>query len=95
MNWQHPDLYFFLFLLTGLATFLAIIYECIQKFGRKPSPKKYLKKARPLDGLSRERPPRRDLPAPNPVRPGPGPEDRLHDLQLRFRAVSEQWSRKR
>jgi len=35
MNWHHPDLYFFLCLLTGFATFLAIIYECIQKFGRK------------------------------------------------------------
>jgi hypothetical protein len=30
----------------------------------------------------------RDLPSPNPVRPGPGPEKRLHDLQRRFRAVS-------
>jgi hypothetical protein len=32
MSWHHPDLYFFLGLLTGLAAFLAIIYECIQKF---------------------------------------------------------------
>ena len=54
MNWHHPDLYFFLFLLVGLATFLAIIYECIQKFGRKP--RKYLKNAKPLDGLQRDRP---------------------------------------
>jgi hypothetical protein len=36
MTWHHPDLYFFLFLLAGLATFLAIIYKCIQKFRRKP-----------------------------------------------------------
>jgi hypothetical protein len=36
MNWHHPDLYSLLFLLAGLATFLAIIYECIQKFRRKP-----------------------------------------------------------
>ena len=31
MSWHHPDLYFFLCLLAGLAAFLAIIYECIQK----------------------------------------------------------------
>ena len=107
MNWHHPDLYSLLFLLAGLATFLAIIYECIQRFRRRkprvlepsrstvdpPSPpKKYLKKARPLDGLFRERPPKHDLPAPNPVRPGPGPEDRLRDLRRRFHAVQ---SRKR
>jgi hypothetical protein len=36
MSWHHPELYFFFFLLAGLATFLAIIYECIQKFRRKP-----------------------------------------------------------
>jgi hypothetical protein len=54
MNWHHLDLYFFLCLLAGLATFLAIVYECIQKFRRNP-PKKYLKKARPLDGLLRGR----------------------------------------
>jgi len=35
MNWHHPDLYFFLFLLAGLAAFLAIIYKCIQKFRRR------------------------------------------------------------
>jgi hypothetical protein len=39
MSWYHPDLYFFLCLLAGLAAFLAIIYECIQKFcRRKPDP---------------------------------------------------------
>jgi len=35
MSWHHPDLYFFLGLLTGLAAFVAIIYECIQKFRRR------------------------------------------------------------
>jgi hypothetical protein len=44
-----------------------------------PSPPKYLKKARPLDSL----------PDPNPVRPGPGPEQRLRNIQRRFRVVSE------
>ena len=72
MSWHHPDLYFFLCLLAGLAAFLAIIYECIQRFCRRkppvaeprrstvnekavdpPSPPKYLKKAKPLDGLQR------------------------------------------
>ena len=43
MNWHHPDLYFFLCLLAGLAAFLAIIYECIHKF------------CRTLDGLRRDR----------------------------------------
>jgi hypothetical protein len=38
MSWHHPDLYFFLGLLTGLAAFLAIIYECIQKFRRRKPP---------------------------------------------------------
>jgi hypothetical protein len=74
MSWHDPDLYFFLCLLAGLAAFLAIIYECIQKFSRRkpppvveprrstvnqkavdpPSPPKYLKNVRPLDGLQRE-----------------------------------------
>ena len=53
MSWHHPDLYFFLCLLAGLAAFLAIICECIQKFCRR---KKYLKNAKPLDGLQRDRP---------------------------------------
>jgi hypothetical protein len=52
MSWHQPDLYFVLFLLTGLATFLAIIYECIR---RRPV---YLKKAKPLDGRQRDRPAR-------------------------------------
>src|SRR5262245_2076656 len=54
---------------------------------RKPV---YLKKAKPLDGLRRERP---DLPVLNPVRPGPGPEERLRDLQRRFSAVSNRHDR--
>jgi hypothetical protein len=54
MSWHRPDLYFFLCLLAGFATFLAIVYECIQKFGRKPPV--VLKKAKPLDGLQRDRP---------------------------------------
>jgi len=49
--WHNPDLYFVLFLLTGLATFLAIIYECIQKFRRR-KPLVVL----PLDGLQRDHP---------------------------------------
>jgi hypothetical protein len=53
MSWYQPDLYFVLFLLTGFATILAIIYECIR---RRPV---YLKKAKPLDGLQRERPRKR------------------------------------
>ena len=43
------------------------------------------KKAKPLDGLVRERP---DLPNPNPVSPGPGPEERLRDVQRRLDAVA-------
>jgi hypothetical protein len=38
MSWHHPDLYFFLCLLAGLAAFLAIIYECIQRFCRRKPP---------------------------------------------------------
>jgi hypothetical protein len=48
-----------------------------------------LKNVKPLDGLQREQPPRHDIPAPNPVRSGPGSEERLRDLQRRFRAVSD------
>ena len=53
----------------------------------------YLKKAKPLDGLFREPPARHDLPGPNPVRPGPGPEDRLRNLRRGFRAVSARHDR--
>src|SRR5262249_8641072 len=35
-------------------------------------------------GLRRER---HDLPAPNPVHPGPGPDERLRELQRRFHPV--------
>ena len=52
MSWPQPDLYFVLFLLTGFATLLAIIYECIQKFRRKPLV------VLPLDGLQPNRPAR-------------------------------------
>jgi hypothetical protein len=52
MSWHHPELYLFLCVLTGLATFLAIIYECIQKFRRKPPV------VLPLDALQRDRSPR-------------------------------------
>src|SRR5262245_39195934 len=31
---------------------------------------------------------RPDLPNPNPVRPGPGPEERLRELQRRFRVAA-------
>ena len=49
MSLHHPDLYFFLCLLTGLAAFLAI--ECILKFCR-PKPPVVL----PLDGLQFDSP---------------------------------------
>jgi hypothetical protein len=45
----------------------------------RPSSRKYLKK----------RLARHDLPDPNPVRAGPGPEKRLRNIRRRFRAVSE------
>ena len=80
MSWHHPDLYFFLSLLAGLAAFLAIIYECIQKICRRKPP---------ILDPSGSTPPRRDLPAPNPIRPGPGQETRLRDLQRRFRAARQ------
>jgi hypothetical protein len=53
MSWHNPDLYFFLGLLTGLAAFLAIIYECIQRFRRRKAPV-----VLPLDGLQRDHPAR-------------------------------------
>jgi hypothetical protein len=43
-----------------------------------------------LDGLLRERP---DLPNPNPVRPGSGPEKRLRNLQVRFGSISKRHDR--
>ena len=53
MSWHHPDLYLVLGLLTGLAAFLAILYEGMRKFRRRPVG---LKKAKPLDGLLRDHP---------------------------------------
>ena len=50
MSWHRPDLYFFLFVLAGLAAFLAIIYECIQKICRRKPPVVLA-----LDGLQRDR----------------------------------------
>jgi hypothetical protein len=50
MSWHNPDLYFFLCLLAGFGALLAIIYECIHRFRRRP------KKVKPLDGLLRDRP---------------------------------------
>jgi hypothetical protein len=41
-------------------------------------------------GLLRER---HDLPDPNSIHPGPGPQERLRNLQRRFRAVSERHER--
>jgi hypothetical protein len=43
-----------------------------------------VRNAKPSDGLCRER---RNIPNPKPVRPGPGPEERLCELQRRFRAA--------
>jgi hypothetical protein len=70
---------------------LVCLYFAVRNFKRAhpPSPPKYLKKAKPLGGLLRDRLARHDLPDPNPVRPGPGPEERLRNIQRRFRAVSE------
>jgi hypothetical protein len=51
MSWHNPDQYLVLSLLAGLATLLAIIYECIQR--RKPI---RWKRAKPRDGLPRDRP---------------------------------------
>ena len=51
MNWHHPDLYFFLCLITGLAALLAITYGL-----RKRKPPVILMKAMPLDGLNESGP---------------------------------------
>jgi hypothetical protein len=54
MNWHHPDLYFFLSLLTGLAALLAITYEI---FSRRRKPPVILMKAMPPpDGLNESGP---------------------------------------
>ena len=63
MSWRHHDPYFFLWLLAGLAAFLApsIIYELARK-GRGWK-RVYLKRAKPLDRLLCEQPARhRDYP---------------------------------
>jgi len=72
----------------GYEWFVALVvlvglYFAVLNFMRSREEAVYLKKAKPLDGLLRERP---DLPNPNPVRPGPGPQERLRELQRRFRA---------
>ena len=53
MNWHHPDLYFFLSLLTGLAALLAITYEI---FSHRRKPPVILMKAMPPDGLNESGP---------------------------------------
>jgi hypothetical protein len=53
MSWYHPELYLFLCLIVGLAALLAITYELVS---RRRKPPVVLKKARPLDGLRRDRP---------------------------------------
>ena len=53
-NWHHPDLYFFLSLLTGLAALLAITYE-IFSHRRKP-PVILMKAMPPPDGLNESGP---------------------------------------
>ena len=75
----------------GYEWFVALVvlvglYFAVLNFMRSREEAVYLKKAKPLDGLLRER---RDLPDPNPIHPGPGPQERLHNLQRCFRAVSE------
>jgi hypothetical protein len=89
MSWRHDE-YSFLWLLAGLAAFLAssIIYELTQKIrSRKPV---YLKKAKPLDGLLRERPARhRDYPF---FKPDPRPPPKLPlrlNLNLRSRGSAK------
>ena len=89
MSRRHDE-YSFLWLLAGLAAFLAssIIYELTQKIrSRKPV---YLKKAKPLDGLLRERPARhRDYPF---FKPDPRPPPKLPlrlNLNLRSRGSAK------
>ena len=64
MNWHHPDLYLFLSLLAGSAALLAIIYECIERFGRRKSEQGdgpvYLEKTNPLDDLRSQAAGKRD-----------------------------------
>ena len=37
MNWHHPELYFFLCLITGLAALLAITYEIFRRRRKPPA----------------------------------------------------------
>jgi hypothetical protein len=62
--------------LAALVT-IVCLYFAVRNFMRSGE-------AKPLDGRRRKRP---DLPNLNPVRPGPGPEERLRELQRRFRKV--------
>jgi hypothetical protein len=73
---------------------LVLVYQQwkAQKSGRVTT----WNRAKPLDGLLRDfarEAPMPHLPAPNPVRPGPGPGERLRNLQARFRAVSTRHDR--
>ena len=56
MSWHHPDLYIFLCLLAGIAALLAIIYEFCRRKPEQGDRPVYLGKAKPLDGLLRDRP---------------------------------------
>ncbi len=56
MSWHHPDLYIFLCLLAGIAALLAIIYEFCRRKPEQGDRPVYLRKAKPLDGLLRDRP---------------------------------------
>ena len=49
MNWHHPELYFFLSLLAGIAALLAITYELVS---RRRKPPVILTKAMPLKPAS-------------------------------------------
>src|SRR5262245_34867065 len=58
-----------------LVALVVLVGLCLAVRSFMRSRKKVVHRARP------------DLPNPNPVRPGPGPEERLRELQRRFRAV--------
>ena len=53
---HYPDLVFFLVLLAVLAASLAITYKPFSHRRRRQKPRVFLKKAKPLDGLLRDRP---------------------------------------
>src|SRR5262249_39900448 len=89
MSWRHHE-YSVLWLLAGLAAFLApsIIYELTRKI--RSWKREYLKKAKRLDGLLRERPARhRDYPF---FKPNPRPRPKLPlqlNLNLRSRGSAK------